>query len=350
MSGPLAVAFYPDAMMNPYLEILVKGLRARAPDIAIGAPAPGGIYHLHWIDGIALSRFGRRSLLAVRLGYALMRRRVRRVQASGGAVVWTAHDLQPHDFGEDRRSRLVKDRMAGIYALADAVTCMTEASAAAVAALYPTLAGRTRIIRHPDYRDHYRQRALPDASAVRARYGVPAGTRLYAMAGIIRPYKRVEQAIATFAAAARPDEYLVVAGACYDPALMLRVREAAARHPRVRLAIGELDDADYAGLVGAADATLVMQEKLLNSGSVLSSLSLDTPTIAIDVSSNREIARLVGAGWMPLLPDLSPAALRAGLDAAATATGTPDLSAFDPGRVADQHLDLYRTLLDGGRA
>ncbi|MFS0737033.1 glycosyltransferase [Sphingomonas sp. 1P06PA] len=345
------VTFYPDVRMNPYLAIVAEGLRALGATVHFGrAPNEGGphtILHIHWAEGIALGRFARRSLIAMRLGFLALYLRIRAVKAKGGAIVWTAHNLRPHEASGGRRGRLVDRWLAKIYAQADGVTCMSDISATQVAALYPELADRIRVIRHPDYRDHYATvgtgAGLPAA--------VPAGATVLAMAGIVRPYKRIEQTIARFAEIAREDEWLVVAGACYDPALAARITALAERTPRVVVQLGELSDADYAALVAAAGVTLVMQDGLLNSGSLISSLSLGTPAIAIEVPANRELAGIVGAGWLTLIDDLDGPGLRIAIDGARRGVaGAPQLEAFDPARVARQHLDLYRAVLAGREA
>jgi hypothetical protein len=257
--------------------------------------------------------------------------------------VWTAHNLAPHGFPSPHAAEAWRRWSPRLLARVDTVVAMSASGAEAVRAALPAVAATPFVlIPHPHYRDVY---GTPDTRPVRARHGIPAGAHLTVAAGLVRPYKGIPALIAAFAAAARDDEWLLVAGPCHDPAHGAEVaRAAAAAGPRVRLAVETLDDAGFAATVAAGDLFVANFGAVLNSGSVLAALSLDRPVLAPAGGPLAELRTKVGGDWLALFePPLDAPALRRHLDAlrAAPRSGRPDLAANDPEAVARAHLALY---------
>lgn len=350
MSRP-AVALAADGgrrLLNPYLRI-VFGAPAFAEGASVGPVAsvflrPGvRNLHLHWPEYPLHGRLARRSEAAADAAYALLVAAADRVRRRSGNVVWTAHNLAPHGFPTPWGARTYARWEPRLLARVDTVVAMSAAGAAAVGAALPAVAGaRVALIPHPHYRGVY---GTPDPAPVRARHGIPAGAHLTVAAGLVRPYKGIPALVAAFAAAARDDERLLVAGPCHDPAHRAEVVAAvAAAGPRVRLALAPLDDAAFAATVAAADLFASNFDAVLNSGSVLAALSLDRPVLAPRSAPLAELQAQVGAPWLALFDaPLDAATLRRHLDALREAPrpGRPDLAANDPAAVARAHLALY---------
>ena len=180
---------------------------------------------------------------------------------------------------------------------------------------------------------------------MRARHGIPEGAHLTVAAGLVRPYKGIPALVAAFAAAARDDEWLLVAGPCHDPAHRAEVARAArARRPARPPRHGALDDAAFAATLAAGDLFAGNFAAVLNSGSVLAALSLDRPVLAPAGGPLVELQAQVGPAWLGLFEGpLDAASLRRHLDAlrAAPRAGRPDLAVNDPEGVARAHLALY---------
>lgn len=358
MSGPARrpiVALAADGgrrLVNPYLRI-VFGAPAFAEGAAVGSVASvflrSGVrnLHLHWPEYPLHGRLARRSEAAADAAYAVLVAAADRVRRRGGRVVWTAHNLAPHGYPAPWGAGAFGRWAPRLLARVDTVVAMSAAGAEAVRAALPAVAG-ARFVRipHPHYRGVY---GTPDPSGVRARHGIPAEAHLTVAAGLVRPYKGIPALVAAFAAAARDDEWLLVAGPCHDPAHARAVADAAAAAgPRVRLALGPLDDAAFAATLAAGDLFAGNFDAVLNSGSVLAALSLDRPVLAPRSEPLAELRAEVGAPWLalfdaPLDAPLDAGALRRHLDVlrAAPRAGRPDLSRNDPAAVARAHLALY---------
>lgn len=350
MTARTSVALAADGgrgLVNPYLRI-VFGDPAFAEGATVGGLAGallGGArnLHLHWPEAPLHGRLSRRSEAAADAAYRLLVAAADRVRGRGGRVVWTAHNLAPHGLPAPHAGRVFERWGPRLLARVDTVVAMSAAGAGAVRTALPAVAGaRVVLVPHPHYRGVY---GVPDPRDVRARHGIPPAAHLTVAAGLIRPYKGIPALVAAFATAARADEWLLVAGACHDPAHRAEVaRAVAAAGPRVRLAVAPLDDADFAATVAAGDLFAGNFDAVLNSGSVLAALSLDRPVLAPASAPLAELRDQVGAGWLSLFDaPLDAATLRRHLDLlrAAPRTARPDLAANDPATVARAHLALY---------
>ena len=349
MSGPrVALAAHGGRrLLNPYLRI-VFGAPAFAEGAGVGSVAEVFLsrdvrnLHLHWPEYPLHGRLARRSAAAADAAYRLLVAAADRVRRRGGSVVWTAHNLAPHGFPSPHGAATFHRWSPRLLARVDTVVAMSAAGAEAVRAAHPAVAGaRFALIPHPHYRGVY---GTADGSSVRARHGNPAGAHLTVAAGLVRPYNGIPALVTAFAAAARDDEWLLVAGPCHEPAHRAEVERAAlAAGPRVRLAIGTLDDDAFAATLAAADLFAGNFDAVLNSGSVLAALSLDRPVLAPASAPLAELRAQVGPVWLSLFDaPLSPAALRRHLDTlrAAPRPAHPDLSPNEPATVARAHLAL----------
>ncbi len=334
-------------LLNPYLRIVFGDPAFRAGATVRALPWLGSLdtapnLHVQWPEYLLHHPLARRSRVAVEALYWGLVRSLDRVRRRGGRVIWTAHNLHPHEFPTRHAEAAFARWSPEITARIDTLVAMSPAAAAAVARTHPDLAATVADIPHPHYRGWFRP---GDPAAIRVRHGIPPSAHLTVAAGLIRPYKRIPALIASFAEAARPDEMLLVAGPCPDPAHRAAIEALARTVPRVRLALGAQDDATFATTVAAADLFVANFEAILNSGSVIAALSLDRPVLAPRLGALADLSAQVGPGWLVLFDGLlTPDVLRASLDAirATPRPGRPDLERNDPAAVARAHLGLYR--------
>jgi beta-1,4-mannosyltransferase len=333
---------------NPYVSIVNESIKARGPVVeALNIFRPAQVadaLHVHWFEAVYTTRIIHRSSALSDLAFRNLMSTVRRVKARGGRLVWTAHNLQPHDAPPARHVRVWERWAKRLFEQIDVVICLSEGGKSLIEERYETLKKATFVVApHPHYIGVYTSDT--SAAALRASLALPADGFVIGCIGLIRGYKRIVEAIRCFREAARDDEYFLVAGACFDPALLEKVYEAAAGFDRVRIIARVLGDHELANLYEATDVALFNHEGVLNSGAVLTALSLDRPVIAPAAGALPELARDVGRSWCQLFEaPLSSEQLRTALDhsRASARTGKPDLSAYDPARIADIHIQAYR--------
>jgi glycosyltransferase involved in cell wall biosynthesis len=313
----------PQLPTNPYLDQLYGSMAA--PDIQVRRVRPRyavpalllgrgpRILHLHFFDELTQHPSKRqtavRSLLFLTL-LALLRLR-------GVRLVWTAHNLEPHELYHPTWGflvyRLVVRWSAAIIAHSRAARDLLEAR-------YGTLPN-CHIIPIGNYIGLYGPTRARAAS--RAALGLPAGGPVLLNIGALRPYKNIEGLIDAFTALPEPTRgTLLIAGAAKSPAYAAQLRRCAATVPGVRLHTEFIADAQLPTYLAAADVVVLPYRKMLTSAMLLCALSYERPVVAPAFGAVRELLREGQTGFLFAPGDDD--ALRAALERALT---HPKLSA-----------------------
>lgn len=250
-----------------------------------------GVLHFHWPHGhYRHTGRGAPVLSWVKLG--LFGVRLATARALGYRLVWTVHQVDPH---ETTSRRL--DRVAGRM-LARACHALIAHDAWTAGQARRLLGGAVReiaVIPHGSYLGVYREGR--DRMEVRRELGIPGRAFVFVALGELRPYKGIDALLAAFGRLDRDDCALVVAGAPRDAAVAALVERAAGGDRRIHPLVGFVPDERVAELYGACDAAVLARHDGGTSGSLILALSLGCPPVAADAPAYRE---LVGddRGWL----------------------------------------------------
>jgi beta-1,4-mannosyltransferase len=328
---------------NPYIHLLYRAVQGSAAVTAHEwSPRRAwrrrwDLAHFHWPELTVSFRTPRRAR-----DIATFLATVAWLRLRGTRVVWTAHDLRPHDSADNRWAQRF---YAAFARQADLVIALSQASADELHSLYPGLRGTpTAVVPHGHYRDVYPDRHEGKRDA-RQALGLPDGGRLLTFLGQVRPYKGVATLVRHFVAVAGPDDHLLIAGRPHQDWLGQEIEAAAAGQPNVHLRLGHVPAGDIDRVVRASDVIVLPYESILNSGSALLGLSFDRPVVVPAVGSLRELADQVGREWVrtyegPFTGEVVRAALREPLP-----EGQPDLAAFDWSGIGQATVAAYRSVL-----
>lgn len=272
----------------------------------------------------------------------LFTRQMEALRARGGHLVWTAHNIVPHDRLTDRFPKAWRQWREETTPLVDRVVALSADSIPDVKAAWPTLAGaRFDVISHPHYRGVYKTRR-PRAEQ-RRLLGLPENELVLGSIGTVRPYKGLVELIGIARRVLEPQQRLLVAGHCYDEVLDGQIREAIGGDDRIVYLPAPLENEDYASILGCVDVSVLNYRNILNSGSVFASLSLDVPVIAPNLGSIAALAREIGPPWVRVFDDTAEEAIREVVREGVLPPGaTVDLSPYDPARVGALHAETYR--------
>ena len=293
---PMVVAVWPLDAQNPFQALLTSrfeeaGLVPVGMDrladlddpvalpalVALRADGVDVVLHLHWLARVlrgAESEAIERDRIATFLGA------LDAFRTAGGRVVWTAHNVLPHD---TPLPDLDAELRRGVVARADVVHVLSEGTVAAAAPLYDIPAEKVLHIPHPAYLGVYPDE-VSEADA-RRRYGLGAGDIVFGLVGRIRPYKGLEELLAGFEslAAAAPDarrRRLLIAGTpTADPSIDALLTRARA-HPDVVVDARRLPAEELSIPLRASDVIVLPYRSSLNSGALLLALSFGRPVIA----------------------------------------------------------------------
>jgi beta-1,4-mannosyltransferase len=234
------------------------------------------ILHLHWVFGFAFTGSERNGLVR-RASYAWYLLVLACARLSGVRIVWTLHNVLPHQqvFPDDRRAR------RRLLASASLVIAHSER---ALTELHDAV-GRPRrsvVVAHPGF----------DAGTAAGRRN--AFPRRLLMFGRIVAYKGVEETIEAFddVSAATTVE-LTVAGNCPDPRLRARLDELQRRHPdRVHLQLGHVPEDELPTLFAAHDIQWLPYRGATTSGAAILGAQMGIPLAVPDLPAFEEVPGL----------------------------------------------------------
>lgn len=300
------------------------------------------VLHVHWPEGHlnqpSFADAVRRSIS--RLGLMAWARR------RGTKIIWTVHNLHAHERLHPRLERWFWRRFLRSL---DGYISLTRAGAAEALARFPEL-GRLPgfVVPAGHYRDAYG--GAMDRHVARRALGIALDARVFAFAGLIRPYKNVPELVDAFARLVDRDAILVVAGEPKTSALAAQLEAAAKRDPRVRLHLRWIPDDEITTYLAAADLVVLPYREILNSGSAVLALSFDRPVLVPARGSLSELQEQVGTEWVRTYSGaLSSSELSRAMTWAVESARleSPDLSELEWPRIAAATLSAYRTVIGG---
>ncbi|GLI26098.1 peptidase M14 [Agromyces rhizosphaerae] len=354
MRGPERVLAYPWYADNPWQSMLYARLPEHGAEVVPLADVAGltealreertpgsTVLHLNWTAPIsqstpdlALAAWQVRSVLDATDAF----------RARGGTVVWTVHNVLPHE-PHHLGPELALCR--GLAERADRVMVMNPDTAALASRWYRLPPERTTVVPHPSYLGRFADDV--DRATVRERLGLGESERVLLHLGQIRPYKGLDLLAEAYRRAREsdPDLRLLVAGAPGPGADLERTRELLDDLPGVVASLGRVEDDDVQVWMRAADAMVLPYRAALNPSLVWLAATYGLPVLLPDVPALRSLA---GPDWVRTFPPTAPglaAALRAvaspppGPVAAAAAA---DARAVAPEVVAARFAEMVREI------
>lgn len=280
-AATLRVALVSTVAMNPYVELLRRGLDA-IPGVRAESTrdlTPGWVWrhrrrldviHLHWVELQIASPSRWRALKKfARLTAALFLARVEAL-----TFVYTVHNLAHH---EGRNALLNRWANRLVFAMADAVHVHDEGVAEQVGARYRRRRG-VYVVPHGNYIGAYPVSGT--RADARLRLGLSPHHKVFLFLGQIRPYKGVEELVAAFRQLEGDEYVLLIAGNPQDADYAARIEDAARGDSRIRLRLGYVPDEELHRYLLAADADVLPYREVTTSGAALLAFSFGLPIVA----------------------------------------------------------------------
>lgn len=299
----IAWVYAPHFIGNPYQALLTMGMADHdiaavgAGSVSEGVRAITGakhvrqrVLHLHWLNGVLN---GVDSVEAAQERVDGFARQLDAVQREGVKLVWTMHNVLPHEsVFEDQEVRireLVVER-------ADLVHIMNPDSVAMAAPYFSIPADKVVRVEHPGYQGYYPQ--WISKAAARLQFGFAPGEQVLLVLGAIKPYKGLLELAATVDDFTRQHPRratLLIAGGAGNDDGTRRLLDLADRHPAIHVLPERIVQEDVGTLFAAADVAVVPYRASLNSGALVLALSMGTPVLARSTAGSTHLLR-DGAG------------------------------------------------------
>ncbi|WIE80445.1 glycosyltransferase [Curtobacterium sp. MCSS17_016] len=306
---------FPAYRDNPYLNLMLLAPRARGWNVLeslrlehleqhLGRFGAGDVFHMHWTAPIV--QRDEDDLDEARLRLDRFRTSVDAARARGTRLVWTIHNVLPHDA---RHLELELELNRYLADVADAVHVMNAATPSAVAEFYELETSRVTHIPHPSYQGVYPS-SVSRAEA-RASLGLGDDERTLLAFGQMRPYKGLDvlvDAVRRIEPVARP--VLLLAGRTSEQD-RAEIDELLGDDVRAVREHEHVDDGDVQRWFRAADTAVFPYRRVLNSGSLHLAASFGVPSVLPDETHLRD--EFGAEGWVRWFDTSSPAASLAAL-------------------------------------
>ena len=289
---------------NPYQRILYDSLREQGFELVECRRFRAAwlsrnrhrvdVLHFHWPTPYYRHELGHpalRPLLSwVRL--CLLMGRLSLARLLGYRIVWTVHEVFPHETTSRRLDRVAASALAGA---SDALIAHDQATLVEIERALPRGRGKVVLIPHASFDGVYP--AGNERSVVRSELDVSDGAFVFLCFGHVRDYKDLDVLLSAFRAANVRDAALVVAGLPMSAAAAEMLRAAAEVDARVSLLLSYVPDERVAELFGASDVAVVSRGDGGTSGVLVLALSLGVPVIAAACPAYEELTGMGRAGW-----------------------------------------------------
>ncbi len=243
--------------------------------MAIKATQAGAaVFHLGWEQPVYLRATAEIDAAALVEGFL---RALDTFRAAGGVVVWTIHNLEPH---EERFPSVNATMQRGLALRADVVHVHNRRGAdhARASGARPD---SMVLVRHPNYAESY-PNDITDQAA-RRYLGLNEDDIVFTFFGAVRDYKGLPRLMRAFdtASVTLASARLVIAGRSSQPCQARALRP----NPRLRVLLRDIADAEIQYVMRAADCVVLPYEAILTSGVLALAQGFGRPVIVPDLPS-----------------------------------------------------------------
>jgi beta-1,4-mannosyltransferase len=221
------------------------------------------------------------------------------VRMRGAKLLWTAHNLVPHDPTEIPGMDYLGRRI--VIALSHRVFAHGTNAAAVIKGKFPQVRGKLVVIEHGNWIDHYpRTRSKLEA---RDKLGIKPSDYVFLFIGMCKEYKNVHGLIRTFSELSS-ESLLLIAGKFQSADYRHTIFALADGNARIKIYPYYIADEDLQDFLCACDCVVLPYQEILTSGAAMLALSFGRPVVSIRCGSLQDVVtEEVGVLFDPADPD-----------------------------------------------
>ena len=348
--------FAPHFIGNPYQEILnmalpehgfaVRGAKSYedAAQLLLASPMPGPkVLHMHWLN-VVLAGADTRESAESRV--ASFDRLLQQLKAKGVQLVWTMHNVLPHESVFTDLEVRLREIVIGHV---DLIHIMNPDSAGLAAPYFALPREKTVRIEHPGYNGYYPM--WKSKGAARAELGFAPSEQVALVLGAIKPYKGLLDLArdVDLISRDRPRSIsLVIAGQPGNDAETEELLHVGAAHPAIHILPEQLSANDVGLLYAAADTAIIPYRASLNSGALVLALSMGRPVIARESAGSTHLLASGAGGIYSSGDQLRNALHDSSWVAPATSEAQRMAQRLSPERISTHFARVMRAFVIGG--
>ena len=340
------LAHVPARSGNPYLHLFYEHLGQAGIHVLanthlwrrwlfkLWSPLPDYV-HFHWPG----SEYGHRH--AWRTPFRALRffLLLKVLRSAGVRIMWTFHNLMPHEGPHGRLGRHLRQRMVD---RSDLILVNFRESAQHLSDIH----GRSHDVHwvpHGSYAGHY-----PDTrtgAEARRELGIEEDAFVFLVFGSIRPYKNITGVIEAFKLLEDPRARLLIAGRAMIPSYARTIRALAEQDARIIVHDWTIPDEDVQNFFRGSDM-IVLPRTAYSSGTAVLALDFGLPLLAprvnhvAEIALDRAVVPLQGESTGELLEGLQRALATDLAGAREDALRSSQKLAWDP--IAESLADILR--------
>lgn len=294
------------------------------------------IYHIHLPESVFTHRHVTWNMIKLLLF-------MRFVKLRGTRVVWSVHNLEPHENSGFDSKKYVRS----VLRLTDGVIFMNDSARASAISEFDEFKDKPyAVIPHGHYRGIYQNKLSRRES--RGALGLGEGDRVFLLFGKLSPYKGIESLVEAFKGLKDPDLRLIIAGKTVNEDYSNVLRAISADDGRILNYLVHVPDDDIQLYMNSADLVVHPYLRSFTSGGVMLSLSFDKPILCANVGPMSDLEKEVKGDWVRLYePPVTGELLGDAMGWAIQSDRSRgvDLTGFDWGPISAKTLEFYESLL-----
>jgi glycosyltransferase involved in cell wall biosynthesis len=196
--------------------------------------------------------------------------------AFGVKLVWTPHNIQPHDLPQPGLHRFVRRFFASQMQW---LRLFSESSLPAAMEEFQQKKEAFRIQPEGSYVGWYPEMESLNGG-LRKQLGIPENHKVLLYLGLIKPYKGVLELIQSFASMKSRSTSLLICGKSMNAIYLEKIRMAAAGNPDILIREGFVPENLLPDFYGLASAVILPFKKIENSGSVIMAMGYKKAVLA----------------------------------------------------------------------
>jgi glycosyltransferase involved in cell wall biosynthesis len=298
---------FQDLLYSKFSEVGINVFSHRSIAGAIKAvetsTAAVKILHLHWLN-VVLSDVPE-SELEKQVG--IFENQLARAKQTGAKIVWTVHNVLPHEGYQVEPSVAVRKIM---IEAADLVHIMSPDTVERCAKYFDIPQAKVIQLEHAGYHGFYSP--LATSKNLSDLWGLPRNAKVLVSMGGIKPYKGLGEFAKVFKSAADSNTHLLIAGKADTDFQQSELWKMAELSPNLHVLPEMISDSLVNPLISRADAVVIPYQASLNSGAMVLGLTFEKPILARSTAGSSHLLA-AGAGRIyeseselsPLISDLS---------------------------------------------